>query len=134
MSKVPEQLPQRVLIVDDQPFIRTTMRQLLNQLGVVETEEAADGIQALEKCDVYDFDLIFLDIEMEPMDGEEFLRTLRAKKSPRSSEIPVIMLTSHAEENTVLRLADIGVEGYIVKPPSVGAIKKSIERVFARQD
>jgi two-component system chemotaxis response regulator CheY len=131
LSDRPQTLPRRVLIVDDQPFIRTTVRQLLSQLGIVETEEAGDGGEALEKCDIHNFDLIFLDVEMEPMNGEEFLRALRAKKSPDLSEVPVVMLTNRADENMVRRLVDIGVNGYIVKPPSFASVKSSIERACA---
>lgn len=120
----------RVLMVDDQAFLRMTLRQILGALGITRIEEASDGGEALEYLNSQRFDIVFLDIQMEPMGGLECLKHLRGHPEKRIANTPVVMLTTYSDESTVKKMAEIGIQGYIVKPTSVALVRKAIERAL----
>ncbi|MEQ9489439.1 MAG: response regulator [Alphaproteobacteria bacterium] len=122
----------RVLMVDDQAFIRMTLRQILGVLGIVQIEEASDGVEALEYLHNQHFDIVILDIQMEPMDGLECLKKIRRDPEKKIADTPVVMLTTYSDESTVKKVAEIGVQGYIVKPTSVALVGKAIERALGK--
>ena len=123
----------RVLMVDDQAFLRMTLRQILSALGIARVEEASDGAEALEYLNSQPFDIVFLDIQMEPMDGLVCLKQLRSNPEKKTANTPVVMLTTYSDESTVKKMAEIGIQGYIVKPTSVALVRKAIERALGSQ-
>ncbi len=120
----------RVLMVDDQAFIRMTLRQILSALGIVRVEEAEDGGRALDFLNSQSFDVVFLDIQMEPMDGLECLKKIRSSPEKIVANTPVVMLTTYSDEETVKKMAEIGIQGFIVKPTSVAVVGKAIKRAL----
>ena len=81
-----------VLIVDDSGTVRSLVRKILAQLGYKSIHEASDGEGALEKILEKHFDLVISDWNMEPMNGEELLKEVRANK--KCAQLPFIMMTS----------------------------------------
>src|SRR5580704_4861334 len=69
-----------VLIVDDSATVRSLVRKILTQLGYKNIDEASDGESALDKIFDKHFDLVISDWNMEPMNGEELLKEVRANK------------------------------------------------------
>ena len=86
----------KVLIVDDQAFIRQIFKQLVEQIGDVEGIEAENGNVALGKMKVIKPDLVLMDITMPGKDGLAVLQEMRA--DPDLFEIPVIVISAHADQ------------------------------------
>jgi two-component system chemotaxis response regulator CheY len=103
----------RALIVDDSRFVRGYLRNLLEEKGI-ECEEAADGKVGLDKLNgEHAFDLVLLDWNMPVMDGLEMLKELR---SEGFSGIKVMMVTTEAENDFIVRALDAGADEYLMKP------------------
>lgn len=102
----------RVLLADDNSDMRTYVRQLLSPLYHVEA--VADGAQALEAARRARPDLILSDVMMPTLDGFELLDALRG--DPGLSDIPVILLSARAGEESRIEGLGAGADDYIVKP------------------
>lgn len=116
----------RVLVVEDQPFIRQIVKGILRNLGFGEIREAADGTTALSSVQMNPPDIIVCDIQMEPMGGLEFLSILRGSRSARLKRVPFIFLTALGDETVVREAVGEGVDGYILKPVSQKALEARI--------
>lgn len=117
----------KVMSVDDSKFTREMVKKQLPALikNNVEVIEAEDGKDAFRKLAVnQDIDMILLDITMPKMDGISFLRTIKA--IPTYRNIKVVMVTSNSSEKMVDEMLKSGASGYIVKPLTINAIKKTI--------
>ena len=103
----------KILVVDDEPSIVRLMEFILARQGH-EMLVAVNGEEALEKVHANRPDLVLLDIMMPRIDGYEVARTLRA--DPKTSELPIIMLSAKAQEEDIQKGIDVGVNEYITKP------------------
>lgn len=130
----------RILIVDDNADLQSYLQRLLNQAYEVET--ANNGLAALNKIraaveeDSSNYDLVLADIMMPEIDGFELLRSLRA--DPTTQEIPIILLSARAgEESRVEGLAN-GADDYLVKPFSprelLARVNTHLQLVQMRQE
>lgn len=114
----------KILVVDDQEFVRTIVKKMLGQLGVGAVVEAMDGNTGLEAVQRERPDLIVCDIQMRPMDGFGFVKALRA--TPGVEDIPVIMLTAHTDVSTVARAKELDIGAFLAKPVLPPALKDKI--------
>ncbi len=105
--------PLRILVVDDSVSIRQVISRLMSEQGW-RAETARDGVEALDRIQEFDPDLIVLDIEMPRMNGYEFLNAVNAQ--PDLREIPVVVLTSRTAAKHRRRAMALGARGYVVKP------------------
>jgi len=117
-----------VLVVDDYKTMIRIVRNLLEQLGFKNIDEALDGPTALEKIKNNDYGLILSDWNMMPMTGYELLKAVRAE--PRTRNIPFVMVTAEAKTENVVAARQAGVNNYIIKPYDAGTMKKRIEAVI----
>jgi class 3 adenylate cyclase len=103
----------RLLVVDDNRVNRLLIGRALEQLGhtVTFAENGRDGLEALRQRPV---DLVLLDIEMPEMDGYQVLQALAA--DPRLRDLPVVMMSSVEEVDSVARCIEMGAEDYLFKP------------------
>jgi CheY-like chemotaxis protein len=108
----------KVLIVDDEPFMRRTIKAMLRVVGRFLVEEADDGDAALALLPTFRPDIVLCDIQMPRIDGLQFVRQLRNHREGDLRETPVLMLTVSADEATILDAARLQVSGYLVKPVS----------------
>lgn len=118
----------KVLVVEDQKFTRLVLVDMLRSQGFTAIAEAEDGADALKLIERIGFDLILLDIEMEPIDGITFLsafRNMALAKPPK-----VIVLTAHSESDIVFKVRQLGVDGFLLKPVQAEALKKRIAVVM----
>ncbi|MBL6597592.1 MAG: response regulator [Alphaproteobacteria bacterium] len=120
----------RVLVVEDQPYMRQIIRQTLERLGVPNVYEAEDGGAGFKITVRMRPDIVFCDIHMEPVGGIQYLHQLRQFKNPEISATPVVFLTADAEEATVVKSRSAKVNGYIVKPTSAAKLKDNINRLL----
>ena len=102
-----------ILIVDDEPVSRYTVEILLAQEGYL-LEFAENGEQALEKAVELIPDLMLLDVMMPGMDGFEVCQKLRA--NPRTTELPVVMVTALDDRDSRLRGIEAGADDFMSKP------------------
>ena len=103
----------RALIVDDSRFVRGFLRSLLEEKEM-ECVEAADGQAGLDRLHGGEsFDLALIDWNMPVMGGLEMLKRLRAEGF---SAIKVMMVTTEAENDYILRALDAGADEYLMKP------------------
>lgn len=122
-----------VMIVDDSSTVRRMMKNVLTRLIKDELAyvEASTGIEALALLQSHaEIKLIMLDVNMPEMNGDLFLEKMRAKSE--YNHIRVVMATTEAEKRTVMRIMKLGANGYIVKPFTPQAMRKSLEPILSR--
>lgn len=105
------QKPLRVLVVDDEPAIRRLLHASLSAEGH-QVEEAADGQSALSLLGRNAIDVLVLDLGLPGTDGFEVIRRLRE----RGSSVPIIVLSSRADEAGKVRALDMGADDFVTKP------------------
>ncbi len=117
-----------ILIVDDYKTMLRIVRNLLNQLGFNNVEEATDGSTALQKLREKNFGLVISDWNMEPMTGLQLLKEVRADMKLKST--PFIMVTAESKTENVVAAKEAGVNNYIVKPFNAATLKQKISSVI----
>ena len=116
----------RLLVVDDEAKIREMIRKYALFEGY-EVAEAADGFEAVEKCEREDFDLIIMDVMMPDLDGFSAVKAIR-----RFKNTPVIMLSARGEEYDRIHGFEVGVDDYVVKPFSVKELMMRVSAILSR--
>lgn len=115
-----------ILIVDDDPQIRSVLRIALKQ-AAMQVTEAGDGAEGLAKAQSGRFDLIVLDIGLPQMDGLEVCRTLRG-----SDDTPVLFLTARDDEIDRVLGFELGGDDYVTKPFSPRELVARIKAILKR--
>ncbi|MEP3280021.1 MAG: response regulator [Stappiaceae bacterium] len=119
------------LHIEDNNFMRTLVRTILQGFGVRSVYEAADGADGLEVLAERDPDIVICDWVMTPVDGAEFLRLIRGSGDPGLVQKPVIMLSAHTQKANVLEAMRLGSTEYLAKPISPKSLYLRINRVLA---
>lgn len=123
----------KILIVDDSSTILKLYQKLLPDIfeDQIELIEAKDGVEAFEKLETnHDVEMIFSDVNMPRMKGDEFVQRVRSIQIYNT--IKIIMVTTEAEKSFVNKMINIGLNGFIVKPFNEEKLKKVIENITAR--
>jgi DNA-binding NarL/FixJ family response regulator len=120
----------RVLAADDQRVIREGLAMLLGLLPDVEVVgTAANGEEALTLADELRPDVILMDLRMPRMDGVEATRRLRSSHP----EIKVVVLTTYADDRSVIEALRAGALGYLTKDAGADEIRQALQRVASGQ-
>ncbi|MBM4794189.1 response regulator transcription factor [Streptomyces sioyaensis] len=119
--------PARILIVDDEPAVREALQRSLVFEGYV-TEQAVDGLDAVEKVASGDPELIVLDVLMPRMDGLTAARRLRAS----GVTVPILMLTARDTVGDRVTGLDAGADDYLVKPFELDELLARIRALLRR--
>jgi two-component system, chemotaxis family, chemotaxis protein CheY len=117
-----------ILIVDDYKTMLRIVRNLLNQLGFQNVDEATDGTAALTKLRERNFGLVISDWNMEPMTGLQLLKEVRS--DIRLKTTPFIMVTAESKTENVVAAKEAGVNNYIVKPFNAATLKQKLVSVI----
>lgn len=117
----------RILVVDDEPSIRRTLREIL-EYEKYDVEEAVDGDQVLETVKAKRFDLVLLDVKMPKRDGMEVLRVLRND----FPQLPVVMISGHGNIETAVEATRIGAFDFIEKPPDLNRLLVTVRNALDR--
>ena len=117
-----------VLVVDDYKTMIRIIRNLLKQLGFSDTDDAADGTEALAKMQQKQYGLVISDWNMEPMTGYELLKEVRSDENLMKT--PFIMVTAESKTENVIAAKKAGVNNYIVKPFNAATLSAKINAVF----
>jgi DNA-binding NarL/FixJ family response regulator len=122
--------PIRVLAADDQRVVREGIAMILSLLpGVEVAGTAADGEEALALAAERRPDVVLMDLRMPRMDGVEATRRLRAE----FPEMQVIVLTTYADDRSVIDALRAGARGYLTKDSGAAEIMRALEQVVAGQ-
>ena len=117
----------KILIVDDEQKIREMIRKYAKHEGF-ETDEASDGMVAVEKCETSRYDLVIMDVMMPNLDGFSAVKQIK-KTQPG---LPFIMLSALGEEYDRVHGFDVGVDDYVVKPFSPKELMMRIHAILKR--
>jgi diguanylate cyclase (GGDEF)-like protein/PAS domain S-box-containing protein len=117
----------RVLIVDDEPFMRSVLREALEE-GGYHVLEAASGPEALQLVRQEEPDVVLLDIVMPGLDGFQTCSVLR--RLPEGKHLPVLMVTGLEDEATVNRAYAAGATDYIPKPVNGSLLRHHLRYVL----
>jgi DNA-binding NarL/FixJ family response regulator len=123
-------VPVRVLVVDDQTLVREGLMTLLQAAPEIEPiAAAADGMQAVELCARHRPDVILMDLRMPGMDGVEATRRILAEWP----ETEIVVLTTYADEESILDALRAGARGYLTKDAGIVEISRAIQAAADHQ-
>lgn len=107
----------RILIIDDEQSIRTTLREIL-EYEKYEIDEAKDGEEGVKKIEKEDYDLVLCDVKMPKLDGIEVLE----KSHEMGKDVPFIMISAHGTIETAVDAVKKGAYDFIPKPPDLNRL------------
>jgi signal transduction histidine kinase/CheY-like chemotaxis protein len=117
----------KVLVAEDNQINQMVIREMLTRLGQ-EVTIASNGVEAVEKAQSENFDLIFMDVMMPEMDGLEATRTLRKLESMK--DIHIVALTANSMKGDREKCLDAGMNEYLSKPIQMQALKSMLLKVM----
>jgi len=122
----------QVLVVDDNEHMRQILQAMLRSLGCQNVREAREGGEALDILQGFPADLVIVDYRMSPMDGLTFARRVRCPEST-CRNVPIIMLTGHAEASRVAEARDAGVNEFLAKPLSASLLVQRLNLLIGQE-
>ena len=120
----------KFLIVDDFSTMRRIVRNLLKELGYNNADEAEDGQVGLNKLRGGSFNFVVSDINMPNMNGFEMLREIRADEQLK--KLPVLLVTAEAKKEDIILAAQLGANGYIVKPFTKATLEEKLTKIIQK--
>ena len=118
----------KILVVDDMSTMRRIIKNLLNQLGYKNIDEAEDGAIAYQKLKKAKYDFVVTDWNMPNMTGIELVQKIR--NDSELKHLPILMVTAEAKKENVILALKAGVNNYIVKPFPSEILKDKMEKIF----
>jgi DNA-binding response OmpR family regulator len=122
----------RVLVVDDDYYMRKVVRTMLAAIGVRTVHEASDGETGLDAIKHHLPDLVIVDWEMPMIDGAQFIRMVRSPGDFPVPDVPIIILTGHGDRWRVVEAARVGAHEFLLKPVSTKALRDRIVSILGR--
>ena len=119
----------RILITDDEDKIRSLIAKYAHHEGF-ETDEAANGMEAVEKCENNSYDLVIMDIMMPRLDGISTLKKIRKD----GNSVPVLLLTAKSMVDDKVEGLDNGADDYMTKPFQSKELLARIRALTRRQN
>jgi CheY-like chemotaxis protein len=121
-----------VLLAEDEAINQLYVAEVVKMLGH-QVEMALDGLEVLEKLKKGTFDLVFMDVRMPGMDGEEATRRIRAGEAgEKNTDIPIVALTAYAMVGDRERFIAAGMDDYVPKPIGPEELAEVLARVRKR--
>ena len=120
----------KFLIVDDFSTMRRIVRGLLKEIGYNNADEAEDGAVALNMLKSAKYDFVVSDINMPNMNGFELLNQIKADAGLK--HLPVLMVTAEARKEDIVRAAQEGAAGYIVKPFTKATLEEKVQKIMQK--
>lgn len=102
----------KALVVDDSLVMRKVLIGALLRADITETDQAADGAEAVEAVKNCDYDVVLMDWNMPNMLGIDAVRAIRAL----DKKMPIIMVTTESEKSRVIDALKAGANDYLIKP------------------
>lgn len=133
MTVRPSILSLRVLVIDDSAFHRRMASETLRTLGLGHVELAESVAAACEKASGFRADLLLCDWILPDLDGIAFTRKVRQGQTPFDPTVPILLMTGHATAEAVLAAQEAGVDEFVGKPFSLGAVQARLEAIALRR-
>ena len=122
--------PIRVLVADDQALVREGLMTLLQATpGIEPVADAADGAEAIALAARHRPDVILMDLRMPNVDGAQATREIRAAQP----DTEIVVLTTHADEASILDALRAGARGYLTKDAGIQEIARAVHAAAAHQ-
>jgi DNA-binding NarL/FixJ family response regulator len=122
--------PIRVLVADDQGIVREGLMTLLQASpGIEPVADAADGAEAVRLAARHRPDVILMDLRMPNVDGVQATREIRAAQP----DTEIVVLTTHADEASILDALRAGARGYLTKDAGIQEIARAVHAAAAHQ-
>jgi two-component system, chemotaxis family, chemotaxis protein CheY len=121
----------KILVVDDYSTMRRIVKNILQQLGFTNVDEAEDGAVALSKLRDSRFDFVISDWNMPNMMGIELLKA--ARSSADLKDIPFLMVTAEAQKENVVDAVEQGVANYIIKPFTADTLGQKLATLLSAE-
>jgi DNA-binding NarL/FixJ family response regulator len=122
--------PIRVLVADDQALVREGLMTLLQvSPDLVPVAAAADGEEAVALCGEHHPDVVLMDLNMPRLDGVQATRQIRQAHP----ETEIVVLTTHADEASILDALHAGARGYLTKDAGMAEITRAVQAAAAHQ-
>jgi len=117
-----------ILIVDDSAVVRAMILKTLRMAGIPigDVNQAANGREGLDALDAHWIDLVFADINMPVMDGEEMINEIR--KQPEWEELPIVVVSTEGSATRIERLQQKGAS-FVHKPFTPESIREVIKKI-----
>lgn len=119
-----------ILVVDDYKTMIRIVRNLLNQIGFSNVDEAYDGDSALDKLRGGDFGLVIADWTVGPTTGLDLLKKVRSEDGLK--DLPFVMITGESGTENVIAAKEAGVSNCIVKPFNAAMLKERLSGVIGQ--
>ena len=119
-----------ILVVDDDPLIRRLISTTLEDVAGFELVEAGDGLEAIERAQSEQPEIVFLDIDMPHLDGIATCAELRS--SPETSDATIVMLTAASDDGAERRASEAGADLFLTKPFSPLDLLRLVDRIGER--
>ncbi len=118
----------QVLVVDDEEIARTNLEYILRKEGH-QVSTAANGMEAMEKLQAQDFDVVLTDLKMEKMDGIQLLESVK-QMAPQTE---IIMVTGYATVGTAVEALKKGAAHYLSKPIKLDELRDTVREIIAKK-
>ena len=118
----------KILLVEDNLINQKIAIKVLEKMGL-SIETASNGLEAIEKAQNVQYDLILMDLQMPIMDGLTATKKLRQSETT-SKQPPIIAMTANVMESDKLKCHEAGMGGYIPKPFKIENIVKELDKFF----
>jgi two-component system, chemotaxis family, chemotaxis protein CheY len=118
----------KYLVVDDFSTMRRIVKNLLQELGYQNIQEADDGKTAWPMLQSGGFDFVITDWNMPLMPGLDLLKAIRADEKLKT--LPVLMVTAEAKREQIIEAVQAGVSGYVVKPFTAEILKQKLDKIL----
>ncbi len=121
-----------MLVIDDQPFFRVLLAEVLRGLGISAVSVAVDGEDGFAAFEEIRPDVVLTDWMMPKLDGIDLTRRIRALSDPTLQQIPIILVTSKDERRQIDFARNSGIDEFLLKPISAKSISDRLHEVFER--
>jgi two-component system cell cycle response regulator DivK len=116
-------MTKRILVVEDNDLNRKLFCDVL-QAGGFAVEQVADGHEAIAKARSFIPNLVVMDIQLQDVSGLDLIATL--KQDAELADVPVLAVTAYAGKGDEERIREVGAEGYLAKPVSIGPFMAAV--------
>ena len=120
----------RILVVEDDKFVRGIIVRILNDLRLTQVMEVADAVEARIMTGKHTFDLIITDVDMPGMNGLELVQMIRTGKTHAKADTRILVLTGHSNTQLMSVALALDVNGFLVKPITPAILYEKIEKAM----
>lgn len=123
----------RVLLVDDESFVRRVTAKIFNTLKIAQVLEAENGVDAISVLGKHQVDLLITDIQMPEMNGIELIKQVRMGNTPAERGLRTIVVTSFSNTEVLSSCLALDINGFLVKPITTASATDKIRIAISEQ-